>query len=161
VAGVRTAQTHDALRMAELAELKREEYAAYAPVFHRPKPNTRKMHATFLAGQVENAERHVALVHDAADGHIDGFLIASMVPPPPVYDPGGLTCLVDDFTVEAPDLWGSVGAELLDEAIRLSEPKGAVQTVVVCGPKDDPKRTMLLDSGHFVASEWFTKPFSA
>ncbi len=54
-----------------------------------------------------------------------------------------------------------MGRELLDEATRLSGPKGAVQTVVVCGPEDDAKRSMLLNSGHTVASEWFTKPFSA
>jgi len=146
--------------MAELAELKREQYKTHALVFHRPKPDTREVHASFLASQVENVERHVALVHEADDGHIDGFLIATMVPAPPVYDPGGLTCLVDDFTVATPDLWASVGRELLDEATRLSRPKGAVQTVVVCGPQDAPKRAMLLDSGHIVASEWFTKPFS-
>lgn len=159
MAGVRIGRADDAPRMAELAESKREQYKTHAPVFHRPKPNVREMHAAFLASQVENTENHVALVHEAHDGYIDGFLIATMVPAPPVYDPGGLTCLVDDFTVDTPDLWASVGRELLDEAIRLSEPRGAVQTVVVCGPKDNRKRAMLLDSGHIVASEWFTKPF--
>lgn len=159
MAGVRPGRKDDAPRMAELAELKREQYKIHAPVFHRPKPGARDMHAAFLASQIENAERQVALVHEADDGHIDGFLIAALVRAPPVYDPGGLTCLVDDFMVDAPDLWPSVGRELLDEATRLSAPKGAVQTVVVCGPQDDPKRSMLLDSGHNVASEWFTKPF--
>lgn len=159
VAGVRNGRTDDALRMAELSELKREQYKTHAPVFYRPKPNVREMHASFLASQVENTEKNVVLVHEAHDGDIDGFLIATMVPAPPVYDPGGLTSFVDDFTVDTPDLWASVGRELLDEAIRLSELRGAVQTVVVCGPKDEPKRAMLVDSGHIVASEWFTKPF--
>jgi len=118
------------------------------------------MHATFLGTQVENQERHVALVHEATDGTIDGFLIATMVPAPPVYDPGGITCLVDDFMVATPVLWASVGRNLLDEAVRLCAPKGAVQTVVVCGPHDAAKRSMLLESGHIVASEWFTKPFA-
>jgi hypothetical protein len=76
-----------------------------------------------------------------------------------VYDPGGLTALIDDYTVEEPHLWPLVGRSLLDAAIEAAEPRGAVQTVVVCGPHDHPKRAMLLDAGHFVASEWFTKPF--
>jgi hypothetical protein len=144
--------------MAELAELKREQYKTHAPIFHRPKPDVRDLHAAFLASQIENRERQLALVHEAASGHVDGFLIATMVPAPPVYDPGGLTCLIDDFTVDRSDLWATVGRELLEEAIRLSEPMGGVQTVVVCGPQDGPKRAMLLDSGQIVASEWFTKP---
>jgi hypothetical protein len=82
-----------------------------------------------------------------------------LVPAPPVYDPGGLTCLVDDFMVATPDLSASVGAALLDKAIEHARPRGAVQTVVVCGPHDTPKRAMLIDAGHVVASEWHTKPF--
>ncbi|MCP9487245.1 MAG: GNAT family N-acetyltransferase [Gaiellaceae bacterium MAG52_C11] len=159
MAGVRTGRAEDASRIAQLAELKREQYETYAPVFHRPKPDTRELHASFLASQVEIIERHVALVHEADDGHINGFLIATIVPPPPVYDPGGLTCLVDDFVVDPPSLWASAGRELLDEATRISKQKGAVQTVVVCGPQDAPKRAMLVASGHAVVSEWFTKPF--
>jgi hypothetical protein len=36
-----------------------------------------------------------------------------------------------------------------------------VQTVVVFGPEDDAKRSMLRNSGHTRGLEWFTKPFSA
>jgi hypothetical protein len=145
--------------MAELAELKREEYEPHAPVFFRPKRGVRDLHRAFLASRIESEEKHIALVHEADDGHVDGFLIASLVPAPPVYDPGGLTALVDDFTVEMPQLWAVVGRSLLDAAISEAEPRGAVQTVVVCGADDQPKRGMLVDAGHFVASEWFTKPF--
>jgi hypothetical protein len=76
-----------------------------------------------------------------------------------VYDPGGLTCLVDDFIVEHPDLWRTVGKDLLKEACQQAQKLGAVQVVVVCGPFDQPKRDLLLSQGLFVASEWFTRPF--
>ena len=146
--------------MADLAELKREQYRTHAPVFYRPTSGAKELHAPFLASQIADAERHVALVHEASDGHVDGFLIATLVHAPPVYEPGGLTCLVDDFTVETPDLWASAGRELLEEATRLAAERGAVQSVVVCGPQDDPKRSLLVGSGHTVASEWFTRPFA-
>ena len=146
--------------MAELAELKREQYREHAPAFHRPKPGVRDLHAAFLGTQVANHQIHIALVHETSDRTIDGFLIATMIPAPPVYDPGGLTCLVDDFMVETPTLWASVGRSLLDEVVQRSVPKGAVQTVVVCGPHDTAKRAMLFESGHIVASEWFTRPFA-
>lgn len=158
MAKVRAASVDDAGRMAELAQLKREEYERHAPVLFRPKRGVRDLHRAFLASRIES-EKHIALVHEADDGHVNGFLIASLVPAPPVYEPGGLTALVDDFTVEIPRLWPVVGRSLLDAAIGEAEPRGAVQTVVVCGAHDQPKREMLVDAGHFVASEWFTKPF--
>jgi GNAT superfamily N-acetyltransferase len=160
VARVRAATTGDAARMAELAERSREEYRHHAPVFHRPKPGASEGHRAYLAGQIDDAETHIALVHEADDAHVDAFLIAALVDAPPVYDPGGQTLLVDDFVVEEPALWALVGRSLLDAAIAAAEPRGAVQSVVVCGPHDRPKRDMLLHTGHFVASEWFTKPFS-
>jgi GNAT superfamily N-acetyltransferase len=156
--GIRRAATTDAERCAALAEEKREQYESYAPVFHRPKAGARELHAAFLTTLIEDEEK-ISLVHDAEDDHVDGFLIAILTAPPPVYDPGGLTCVVDDFVVESPELWASVGRQLLEDAIEAAKRCGAVQSVVVCGPHDEPKRTMLLDSGHIVTSEWLTKPF--
>lgn len=147
--------------MAVLAEQKREQYKDHAPRFHRPRPGMRESHAEFLASQVDNPERFVALVSEGDDGHVGGFVIAALTPAPPVYDPGGLTALVDDFMVERPDLWPSVGRALLDQVVQQTEPRGAVQTVVVCGPHDQPKRSMLIESGHIVATEWFTKPVAS
>ena len=144
--------------MAALAEQKREEYKRHAPVFHRPKARAREVHEPFLASLVEDAEK-VALVHETADGDVDGFLVAVLFPAPPVYDPGGLTCSVDDFTVESPELWDSAGRALLQRAIETTRDRGSVQTVVVCSPQDRPKREMLRAMGHEVASEWFTLPF--
>jgi GNAT superfamily N-acetyltransferase len=146
--------------MADLAEQKREQYKAYAPVFHRPKAGARSVHEPFLASLVEDDDK-VTLVHEASDGRIDGFLVAMLFPAPPVYDPGGATCSVDDFALASPDLWETVGRALLEEAISRTRERGAVQTVVVCGPQDEPKRALLRSMGHEVASEWYTLPFAA
>ena len=144
--------------MAELAEQKREEYRAHAPVFHRPKDGAREVHEPYLAALVEDGD-NVTLVHEAADGHVDAFLVAMLFPAPPVYDPGGSTCSVDDFVVESPELWETAGRALLERAFAATRQRGAVQSVVVCGPQDEPKRTLLRSMGHDVASEWFTLPF--
>ncbi|MBA3245171.1 MAG: GNAT family N-acetyltransferase [Actinobacteria bacterium] len=145
--------------MADLAEQKREQYKTHAPVFHRPTEGAREIHEPFLRSLVDDAER-VTLVHEADDGNVDGFLIAMLVPAPPVYDPGGPTCSVDDFMVESPERWESAGRALLERAVEITRERGAVQTVVVCGPQDQPKRAMLISLGHDVASEWFTLPFA-
>jgi hypothetical protein len=54
--------------MAELAESKRDQYKTHAPVFHRPKPNTRELHASFLAS-LDGGE---ALGVHGRVGHADG-----------------------------------------------------------------------------------------
>jgi hypothetical protein len=74
-------------------------------------------------------------------------------------DRGGATCSVDDFALASPELWETVGRERLEEAISRARERGAVQTLVVCGPQDQPKRAMLRSMGHEVASEWYTLPF--
>jgi GNAT superfamily N-acetyltransferase len=86
---------------------------------------------------------------------IDGFVLAMLVPAPPVYDPGGLTCSIDDFCVADPTLWNTVGMALLDEAQRLARERGAVQVVVVCGAHDEPKRRLLESRGLSIASHWY------
>jgi hypothetical protein len=91
-------------------------------------------------------------------GVVDGFVIAALVPAPPVYDPGGPTCLIDDFVVADLDLWPSMGRELLDEVHQRAARRGAVQSLVVCGPLDQQKRSMLLAAGSVIISEWFTQP---
>lgn len=87
-----------------------------------------------------------------------GFVIGLLRPPPPVYDPGGPTLLIDDFCVNRPQDWDDAGAALLNEVRRRGRGRGAVQVVVVCGPQDEPKRRLLEEADLVVASEWWTSP---
>lgn len=100
-------------------------------------------------------------VHETADDSVDGFIIITSVPAPPVYDPGGLSSLIDDFTVSSPERWETSGAALLDMATSWARQRGAVQVVVVSGPHDQPKRDLLKSAGLFVASEWFAAPLTS
>jgi hypothetical protein len=88
------------------------------------------------------------------DRRIDGFLTGQLVPPPPVYDPGGLTCVVDDFALERQNDWPTVGYELLAELRKRARDRGAVQIVVVSAPEDEEKGRMLDEAGMTVVSEW-------
>jgi GNAT superfamily N-acetyltransferase len=97
-------------------------------------------------------------VHEDSEGGVDGFAIITTVIAPPVYDPGGLSSLIDDFVVSSPDKWVTAGAALLHAASDWARERGAVQVVVVSGPHDEPKRAALRDAGLYVASEWFTAP---
>jgi hypothetical protein len=89
-------------------------------------------------------------------GAFGGFIIAHLTEAPPVYAPGGKTCLIDDFAVTGDD-WSEAGRALMAQAQRVAKSAGAIQAVVVCGHLDEPKRNFLHSEGLTIASEWFVK----
>lgn len=147
----RAATPSDVPRMVDLSEQKRSEYAAHEPVFWRKAADSREKQTPYFETLLSR-ESVIALVHERG-GAIDGFLIAALVPAPPVYDPGGLICLIDDFVVADPDAWQIVGAALLAEVGRQARARGAVQFMVICGHRDGPKRAMLAAMGLSLATE--------
>ena len=87
-----------------------------------------------------------------------GFIIANIVAAPPFYEPGGPTCMVDDYWVCGGERWETIGQALLDEVCVRGRAKfGAAQVLVMCGHQDTVKRTMLHDNGLETASEWYAK----
>jgi hypothetical protein len=138
--------------MLELAAVKRAEYEAYSPVFWRPAATAKESQQKFFESLVNDAG-WICLVHDTNE-IVDGFVIGRVVPAPPVYDPGGKVCIIDDFTVADPSLWSTVGVQLRDATERHAAETGAVLSVTVCGQRDTAKRKALLDGGSHVASEW-------
>ncbi len=140
--------------MVTLSERKRTAYAAYQPQFWRKAPDSASVQTPYF---------HELLARDAVvalvaleDERVVGFVIAAIVPAPAVYDPGGLTCMIDDFCVAAPDQWATVGRSLLTTVTQAAKARGATQTVVVCGHLDAPKRAALAAAGLTIASEWYT-----
>jgi hypothetical protein len=65
---------------------------------------------------------------------------------PPVYDPGGPVCQVQEWD-------GSRVA--LDELERWAHAQGAVLTVVSVKAEDDDRQELLDEAGYHVASEWY------
>jgi hypothetical protein len=153
---IRPATVTDVPSMIVLADAKRSEYAGYAPTFWRKAPDGAERQAPYFASLLERAEV-IALVHEQVSG-ITGFVIASITTAPPVYDPGGPVCVIDDFTVATPDDWPSVGAVLLTAVRSQAQTQGATLAVVVCAHLDEPKRAMLRAAGFAVASEWYVNP---
>ena len=156
---IREAAPADVERMADLADSQRRRHEPFAPTFQRPAANATEVHSPWLAHLVEDPDVGT-FVNEDESGGVDGFVIVTVVPAPPVYDPGGATSLIDDFTVAAPGLWHTAGAALLVAAQGWAGERGAAQLVVVSGPHDAPKRALLHDSGLYVASEWFTTPLT-
>ncbi len=155
---IRPAQAAHVAAMVALSEEKRAEYAAYQPLFWRKAAGSAAAQTPYFHRLLAQ-DPVLALV--ALQGEtVVGFVIAGLVPAPPVYDPGGLTCMIDDFCVAQPDQWRTVGRDLLRTVTQQAAGRGAVQTVVVCGHRDEPKRAMLRDAGLSIASEWYVGPMA-
>jgi len=142
--------------MTTLATIRREQYAQYQPLFWRPAADAQDKHRPHLASLIANDEV-ICLVSEEA-GQLTGFLIATLVPAPPVYDPGGLTCQIDDFAVITVSSWPTTGVQLLRAGLAQAARRGAVQAVVVTGHLDQAKRQALRASGLDIASEWWVRP---
>jgi GNAT superfamily N-acetyltransferase len=153
---VRVAVAADAAAMAALAGIRREQYASYQPIFWRPAVGAVDRHRPYLASLIES-DTVITLVSEEA-GELTGFLIATLTGAPPVYDPGGATCQIDDFMVVPATRWPTTGARLLRAALAEAGRRGAVQAVVVTGHLDHPKRELLRACGLEPASEWWVTP---
>lgn len=150
---VRQAGQHDIPRMVELSEAKRAGHAQHSPVFWRKAGNSAQVQRGFFATLLEQPD-WLLLVHEH-DGAVDGFIIGRLMPAPPVYDPGGNACLVDDFVVADDGLWGSSGVSLHQALEARARQAGAVVSITVSGAHDGPKRAALLGLGAQLASEWY------
>ncbi|HEU0239325.1 MAG TPA: hypothetical protein VFR11_08625 [Micromonosporaceae bacterium] len=153
---IRTAAPADIASITTLATKRREQYARYQPVFWRPAADAQDKHHPHLASLIANGEV-ISLVSEEA-GQVTGYLIATLLPAPPVYDPGGLTCQIDDFAVATESNWQTAGVRLLHAGLAEAARRGAVQAVVVTGHLDQAKRQALRACGLEVASEWWVTP---
>ena len=155
---IRTADTRpathaDLMAIERLAELHRRQDAGHHRPMWEPASDAWEKHMQLLRHKIRNADS-IMLVHDGPNG-IDGYIIADCSPAPSVYDPGGLTCLVDDFVVDPPSRWSSVGQALLTETRKRAVQLGCAQIIVVCAEHDSGKRRLLRGSGLRVASQWY------
>jgi GNAT superfamily N-acetyltransferase len=150
---VRLATTEDLESMLELAAQSRRDYADHQPRFWRPAPDAVSRQRPFFASLVDNED--VLTLVAVRDARLVGFVVAMTLPAPPVYEPGGPTCLVDDFAVEQAADWTTVGAALLQAVRAWAAGQGAVQVVVVTAHLDHLKRAALRTAGLTIASEWW------
>jgi len=149
---IRRAIEADLSHMVTIAEAKRVEYEGYSPVFWRKAPDASPKHERYLQSLLTGTDV-IALVAQAGD-RVAGFVIGVMTTAPPVYNPGGPVCIVDDFAVATPEEWRTVGGALLAAVAQEAKGRGAVLVVVVCAQRDHAKRALLRDAGLSVASEW-------
>lgn len=137
----------------EIAASSRSTHAGYQPRFWRPAPDAVERQRAYFRTLLDDEQTLVVVASDTAG--LRGFAIGRLVPAPPVYDPGGASCLVDDWAVVDPTEWRSLGPLLLSALRRWATSRGAAQIVVVTAHLDQAKRAALRGEGLTIASEWW------
>ena len=155
---IRPARADDLEPIVALADDRRRQYASHQPVFWRPARDAAARQRPYLDGLI--ADVSVITLVAISDEALVGFVIGHLVPAPAVYDPGGPTCTIDDFAVEDPSSWSTVGVDLLHAAAEEAHQRGAAQLVVVCGHLDRAKRAALNSCRLTIASEWWVAPLT-
>ena len=151
---IREATVNDIPQMVFLSEEKRTTYEIYQPVFWRKASNSAEVQATYFENLLLEGN-HISIVCEN-EQEFTGFLFGAVISAPPVYDPGGKSCLIDDFCISASAQWQNEGNALLEYCRKKAALLGAVQFVIVCGQEDEAKRAFLSGSNLSVASEWYT-----
>jgi len=139
-----------------IADARRQQYVRYQPQFWRPAPDAVDRQRAFFASLLESDEVCLRVARERAKVH--GFVLARLVDAPPVHEPGGQSCVVDDFAVADPADWQTAGPMLLDAVREWGVSNGATQIVAVVAQLDEAKRAVLRSSRLTVASEWWVGP---
>ncbi len=93
---IRPALQADVKTMVTLSRQKRQSYARAQPQFWRPALNADKIQTRWFESLLSHPD-YLLLIGERED-QIRGFIIGRLMTAPEVYDPGGLTLMIDDFS---------------------------------------------------------------
>lgn len=143
----------DVTSMVNLSYQKRRAYEKAQPQFWRYAEGAEEGQGKWFEELLDHDD-HIILVAKS-DIETIGFIIGRLVKAPEVYDPGGLTLMIDDFCVKSEVDWQSIGLELMNTIQALAKEKGAAQFYVVSGAHDNAKYEFLEKFGLSNAAKWY------
>jgi hypothetical protein len=151
---IRLSQAGDIQSIVEMSYQKRLSYEKAQAQFWKYAGNIAELSQAKWFEELLAHDNHIMLTAQN-NQKIAGFIIGKLMPAPEVYNPGGLTLMIDDFCVADDVEWHSVGYKLVQEIKAIAKTKEATQMLVVCGAHDEPKRRFLMNQNLSIASEWF------
>jgi hypothetical protein len=138
-----------------MSKAKRLDYEKAQPKFWSyAGPKAEIEQAKWFAELIKRDD-HIALTATDNSKKIIGFIIGRLIPASEVYNPGGMTLMIDDFCVESEDLWETVGKKLIEVIKADLKAVEATQILIVCGSHDKAKKQLLKNMELSVASEWY------
>lgn len=152
---IRRSGLSDIEAMVSLSKAKRLAYEKAQPQFWRYAGESGDHAQGTWLKELLRTENYLMFTAESNTQEILGFIIGKLMPAPEVYNPGGLTLMIDDFCMKSENLWQSVGAVLIEAIKGPAKAKGALQILVVCGAHDYLKRRFLVEQNLSISSEWF------
>lgn len=151
---VRFSKKDDIPSMVALSYQKRRAYEKVQPKFWRyAGTHAEVLQAKWFEERL-NDDKSILLTSMHKE-KIIGFIVGQLILSPEVYNPGGLTLMVDDFCVDQEIDWLSVGKKLINEIRRQAKERDAEQIIVVCGHHDQAKARFLEEVGLTIVSNWY------
>nr|WP_253308609.1 GNAT family N-acetyltransferase [Rickettsia endosymbiont of Ceutorhynchus assimilis] len=150
---IRNANSNDISAMVSLSYTKRRAYEKAQQQFWRYKEGAEESQSKWFKELLLQDDYIMLVAED--ENKMLGFILGRLIEAPEVYDPKGLTIMIDDFCVETENDWSFAGLELIEKIKTKAKNKGASQILVVCGAHDEPKRRFLKTLGLNIVSEWY------
>lgn len=150
---VARAQDSDIDFMNRLSRQKRLAYEKAQPQFWKWASESGEQEQKEWFKELISDDTYICLAAKNSNEGI-GFVIGKIVSAPEVYNPGGLTLIIDDFCVLNNE-WSTIGSVLLTEIKFIAKQKNVAQIVVVSGDHDSTKKQFLKKSGLSPVSVWF------
>jgi hypothetical protein len=138
--------------MVVLSYQKRRDYEQAQSQFWKYAEGAEAVQTKWFAELLERDDYIILIAK--SEQKVIGFTIGRIIPCPEVYE-AGLTLMIDDFCVESPSLWESVGKKLIEKICTAAKLKNAKQILIVSGHHDKSKRRFLKTLGLGMASEWY------
>ena len=151
---IRFSQASDIQSIVEMSYQKRLSYEKAQSKFWKYAGDIAELSQAKWFEELLGSNDHIMLTATCHQ-KIVGFIIGKLMPAPEVYNPGGLTLMIDDFCVADEAEWHSIGSKLVQKIKAIAKLRGAAQVLIVCGSHDGPKCHFLKKMGLTVASEWY------
>ncbi|MEQ1754763.1 MAG: GNAT family N-acetyltransferase [Micropepsaceae bacterium] len=155
---IRRASPSDVDAFTDLVAAKRTQLEMFEPIMWRTGRDANEMTAAFFRHQVAEPNAILLVAEDGAS--ILGFVNAVLQNPPPIYDPGGKTVMIDDFTVVKGEAGDQAAMALLDAVMSEGRSRGAVQLIAVSAAMDERATKWFQTKKLHVASTWWTRILS-
>lgn len=152
---VRFAVHSDLIAMVKLAEQQHVLDEQQQPMLWRKAKDSTLHQLEFYEGYLQ--QDNALMMVSQFGSSINGVIVAHLQEPPPIYDLPGCTCIIEDFVVESPSLWQTVGRQLFDAITEEAKNLNAVQMVIVSHTHNKHKQLFLQQMGLTVASQWHSK----
>ena len=150
---IRSSQLSDIPEMVCLSYQKRIAYEKAQPQFWRHAKNAEESQERWFEFLL--SQKNFLMLTAVDNEKVLGFVIGELKEAPEVYDPMGLTLVIDDFCVQESAFWETVGEALIIEIKQQAKNLGAAQIIIVSGFHDENKKRFLKNSGLHCVSEWY------